>query len=252
MLSTSAQANPVRPGNTRPGSTQYWAIPEEELLSDAGLSVRTAMPTSPTRAQCARCLGLRQGSEDDSSMPPTSGKQTYQGILETEKNMYEEALGDRPLNSTSSPTPCCFSAGSRRHISRRRTPVDQSSPDDLDPTTSYLQERLTSLAAATNNLSSTTSSRWTDIANTMRVTLDQRRASRHGATRRSEYLLGTHPDHGVEGLGERAGRDERHLAGPSGGRIVQHGPTTPCSLPTPPTVTTMHLAGRTNHPDYPA
>ena len=87
------------------------------------------------------------------------------------------------------------------HIARETYPGGgpqwTNPPDDLDPTTSYLQNLTPD--GATNNLSYDFQP-MTDIAETMRVTLD-REERRDMAFEAQRILLGNHPEHGVEGLG---------------------------------------------------
>ncbi len=176
-----------------PWFNQYWAIPEEELLSTPGYR-----PDREADIRDARAALDASGYDKNRKMilyAPDIWEQTYQGILETEKNMYEEALGIE-IEFNIQP----YTVLLQRWVSKTYPgggPQWTNPPDDLDPTTSYLQNLVP--GGATNNLSYDFQP-MTDIANTMRVTLDQeeRRAMAFEAQR---ILLGTHPDHGVEGLG---------------------------------------------------
>ena len=74
-----------------PWFNKYWAIPEEELLSTPGYR-----PDRDADIADARAALDASGYDKDRKMilyAPDIWEQTYQGILETEKNMYEEALG---------------------------------------------------------------------------------------------------------------------------------------------------------------
>ena len=176
-----------------PWYNTYWAIPEEELLATPGYR--------PDReADIADARAALDASGYDQSRPlllyaPDIWEQTYPGILETERAMFEEALGiDVSFNIQP------YTVLLQRWVSKTYPgggPQWTNPPDDLDPTTSYLQN-LTP-GGATNNLSYNFAP-MTEIANKMRITLDreQRRDMSHEAQR---ILLGNHPDHGVEGLG---------------------------------------------------
>ena len=176
-----------------PWYNTYWAIPEEELLSTPGYR-----PDRDLDIADARQYLDASGYDKDRPLllyAPDIWEQTYQGILETEKSMYEEALG---IEVSFNIQP--YTVLLQRWVSKTYPgggPQWTNPPDDLDPTTSYLQN-LTP-GGATNNLSYNFQP-MTDIANTMRVTLDreERREMSHEAQR---ILLGSHPEHGVEGLG---------------------------------------------------
>ncbi len=176
-----------------PWYNTYWAIPEEELLSTPGYR-----PDRDRDIADARQYLDASGYDKDRPLllyAPDIWEQTYQGILETEKSMYEEALG---IEVSFNIQP--YTVLLQRWVSKTYPgggPQWTNPPDDLDPTTSYLQN-LTP-GGATNNLSYDFQP-MTDIANTMRITLDreERREMSHEAQR---ILLGSHPEHGVEGLG---------------------------------------------------
>ena len=176
-----------------PWFNKYWAIPEEELLATPGYR-----PDREADIRDARAALDASGYDKDRTMilyAPDIWEQTYQGILETEKNMYEDALGIK-IEFNIQP----YTVLLQRWVSKTYPgggPQWTNPPDDLDPTTSYLQN-LTP-GGATNNLSYDFQP-MTDIANTMRVTLDQEER-RDMAFEAQRILLGTHPDHGVEGLG---------------------------------------------------
>ena len=176
-----------------PWYNTYWAIPEDELLSTPGYR-------ADREADIADARAALDASGYDKDRPlllyaPDIWEQTYQGILEVEKTMYEEALGIE-VNFNVEP----YTVLLQRWVSKTYPgggPQWTNPPDDLDPTTSYLQN-LTP-GGATNNLSYDFQP-MTDIAETMRVTLD-REERRDMAFEAQRILLGNHPEHGVEGLG---------------------------------------------------
>ena len=176
-----------------PWYNTYWAIPEEELLATPGYR-----PDREADIADARAALDASGYDKDRPLllyAPDIWEQTYPGILETERAMFEEALGiDVSFNIQP------YTVLLQRWVSKTYPgggPQWTNPPDDLDPTTSYLQN-LTP-GGATNNLSYEFAP-MTEIANKMRITLDreQRRDMSHEAQR---ILLGNHPEHGVEGLG---------------------------------------------------
>ena len=176
-----------------PWYNTYWAIDEEELLATPGYR-----PDREADIADARAYLDASGYDQERELllyAPDIWEGTYPGILETEKNMFEEALGI-PVSFNIQP----YTVLLQRWVSKTYPgggPQWTNPPDDLDPTTSYLQN-LTP-GGATNNLSYNYQP-MTDIANKMRITLDreERREMSHEAQR---ILLGNHPDHGVDGLG---------------------------------------------------
>ena len=176
-----------------PWFSSYWAIPEDELLATPGYRPDRALDIADARAYL-------DASGYDKDRPlllyaPDIWEQTYQGILETEKAMYEEALGIE-VDFNIQP----YTVLLQRWVSKTYPgggPQWTNPPDDLDPTTSYNQN-LTP-GGATNNLSYNFQP-MADIAETMITTLD-REERREMALEAQRILLGTHPDHGIDGLG---------------------------------------------------
>ena len=175
-----------------PWYNSYWAIPEEELLQVPGYR--------PDReADIAEARALMDASGYDRSrglslIAPDIWEGTYPGILETEVGMYREAL-DLEVEFDVQP----YTVILQRWIEGTYPgsgPQWTNPPSDLDPTTSYNNGFVP--GGSTNNLKYDYQP-MTDIAQEMRITLDreQRRDMAHEAQR---ILLGTHPDHGIDGV----------------------------------------------------
>ncbi len=175
----------------------YWAIPEDELLQTPGYR--------PDRqADIAEARALMDATGYDRSrgltlIAPDIWEGTYPGILETEVNMYREAL-DLEVRFDVQP----YTVILQRWIEGTypgQGPQWTNPPSDLDPTTSYNNNYVP--GGSTNNLAYDYW-RTTEIANEMQVTLDQERRQElaHEAQR---ILLGTHPDHGLDGIANSPG-----------------------------------------------
>ncbi len=175
-----------------PWYNSYWAIPEEELLQTPGFR--------PDReADIAEARQYIDASGYDKDRPillyaPDIWEGTYPGILETEKSMYEEALGVT-VEFNIQP----YTVLLQRWIEGTYPgggPQWTNPPDDLDPTTGFNNSYV--VGGSSNNLKYDFQP-MEDLAKNMRVTLDreERRDMAHEGQR---ILLGTHPEHGVEGL----------------------------------------------------
>ena len=175
-----------------PWYNSYWAISEDELLQVPGYR--------PDRdADIAEARALLDASGYDRSrglllIAPDIWEGTYPGILETEVGMYKEAL-DLDVEFDVQP----YTVILQRWIEGTYPgsgPQWTNPPSDLDPTTSFNNNFVP--GGSTNNFKYDFQP-MTDIAQTMRTTLDreQRRDMAHEAQR---ILLGTHPEHGIEGV----------------------------------------------------
>ncbi|MYD16456.1 MAG: hypothetical protein F4W99_04860 [Chloroflexi bacterium] len=175
----------------------YWAIPEEELLQTPGFR-----PDRAADIEEARALFDASGYDRSRGLTliaPDIWEGTYPGILETEVGMYREAL-DLDVSFDVQP----YTVILQRWIEGTypgQGPQWTNPPSDLDPTTSYNNNYTP--GGSTNNLNYE-HPRMTEIAQTMQVTLDQeaRQEMAHEAQR---LLLGTHPDHGLDGIANSPG-----------------------------------------------
>ncbi len=180
-----------------PWYNTYWAIPEDELLQTPGYR--------PDRdADIAEARALLDASGYDlgrglTLIAPDLWEATYPGILETEVGMYRTAL-DLDVRFDVQP----YSVILQRWVEGTypgQGPQWTNPPADLDPTTSFNNNYVPGGSA--NNLSYDYP-RTTELAQEMQTTLDaeRRQEMAHEVQR---ILLGTHPDHGLDGLANSPG-----------------------------------------------
>ena len=175
-----------------PWYNNYWAIPEEELLQTPGFR-----PDRDQDIAEARALFDASGYDIDRGLTmiaPDIWEGTYPGVLETEVAMYREALG---IEVSFDVQP--YTVILQRFVDGTYPgsgPQWANPPADLDPTSPY-NDFFT--PEGTVNTLSYEYEPMADIARTMRVTLDreERRDMAHEAQR---ILLGTHPEHGLDGI----------------------------------------------------
>ena len=180
-----------------PWFNTFWAIPEEELLATPGFR-----PDREADIEEARALLDASGYDVDRPIKliaPEFWEVTYTGILETERAMYEEALGIE-VQFDIEPFPVIL----QRLIDGSYPgsgPQWTNAPVELDPTTAY-QNRFT--PGGSWNYFHYDYQPMTEIVERMRVTLDQesRRDLAHEAQR---IAFGTHPEHGLAGISPTPG-----------------------------------------------
>ena len=175
-----------------PWYSSYWAIPEEELLQTPGYR--------PDRdADIAEARALLEASGYDKSrglkmIAPDIWEGTYPGVLETEVAMYREAL-DLEVEFDVQP----YTVILQRFVDGTYPgsgPQWGNPPAELDPTAPY--NDFFTPEGSVNTLYYEYEP-MADLARTMRRTLDReaRLEMSHTAQR---ILLGTHPDHGLDGI----------------------------------------------------
>ena len=175
-----------------PWYSSYWAISEEELLQTPGFR-----PDRDADIAEARALFDASGYDRDRGLrmiAPDLWEATYPGVLETEVGMYRNAL-DLEVEFDVQP----YSLILQRFIDGTYPgsgPQWGNPPAELDPTAPY--NDFFTPEGSVNTLSYSYEP-MADLAREMRVTLDRekRRDMSHTAQR---ILLGTHPDHGLDGI----------------------------------------------------
>jgi len=175
-----------------PWYSAYWAISEEELLQTPGYRPDRDMDIAEARALLDasgydRSRGLRM-------IAPDIWEGTYPGVLETEIGMYREAL-DLEVEFDVQP----YTVILQRFVDGTYPgsgPQWANPPAELDPTAPY--NDFFTPEGSVNTLFYDYEP-MADLARTMRRTLDreQRLEMSHTAQR---ILLGTHPDHGLDGI----------------------------------------------------
>ena len=175
-----------------PWYSTYWALPEEELLQTPGYRPDRVTDIAEARALLDasgydRSRGLRM-------IAPDIWESTYPGVLETEVAMYREAL-DLEVEFDVQP----YTVILQRFVDGTYPgsgPQWGNPPAELDPTAPY--NDFFTPEGSVNTLSYSYEP-IADLARTMRRTLDreERREMSYTAQR---ILLGTHPDHGLDGI----------------------------------------------------
>ena len=175
-----------------PWYNTYWAISEEELLQTPGFRPDRDLDIAEARALFeASGYDVNRGL---TMIAPDIWEGTYPGVLETEVAMYREALG---LEVTFDVQP--YTVILQRFVDGTYPgsgPQWANPPADLDPTSPY-NDFFT--PEGTVNTLSYEYEPMADLARTMRVTLD-REERREMALTAQRILLGTHPDHGLDGI----------------------------------------------------
>lgn len=180
-----------------PWFNTYWSLPEEELITVPGYR-----PDRDADIREARALLDASGYDQDRPVQLIGfdlWEQSYQGIFETETRMYREALGIE-VKFDIEPTLVVL----QRWIDGSfpgSGPQWTTPPEDLDPTTSY-QDRFIP-GGAWNRLFYDYEP-MAEIARTMQITVD-REARRELAYAAQRIALGTHPDHGLDGISPTQG-----------------------------------------------
>ena len=175
-----------------PWYSSYWAIPDEELLQTPGFR-----PDRETDIAEARALFEASGYDRDRGLrmiAPDIWESSYPGVLETEVAMYREAL-DLDVEFDVQP----YTVILQRFVDGTYPgsgPQWGNPPAELDPTAPY--NDFFTPEGSVNTLFYGYEP-MADLAREMRVTLDRekRRDMSHTAQR---ILLGTHPDHGLDGI----------------------------------------------------
>ena len=175
-----------------PWYSSYWAIPEDELLQTPGYR-----PDRETDIAEARALLDASGYDRSRGLrmiAPDIWEGTYPGVLETEVGMYREAL-DLEVEFDVQP----YTVILQRFVDGTYPgsgPQWANPPAELDPTAPY--NDFFTPEGSVNTLFYDYEP-MADIARTMRRTLDReaRLEMSHTAQR---ILLGTHPEHGLDGI----------------------------------------------------
>ena len=175
-----------------PWYSSYWALPEEELLQTPGFR--------PDRdADIAEARALLEASGYDKSrglrmIAPDIWEGTYPGVLETEVGMYRNAL-DLEVEFDVQP----YTVILQRFVDGTYPgsgPQWGNPPAELDPTAPY--NDFFTPEGSVNTLYYDYPP-MAEIAYKMRVTLD-REERWEMAQDAQRLLLGTHPDHGLDGI----------------------------------------------------
>ncbi len=181
-----------------PWFSAFWAPTEEELITWPGYN-----PDHDADIKLANDLvdatGFRDTGRELYILEPDVWEQRYPGIVETIKGMYENALG-LTVNIDLQPYTVIL-----QRLVEGTYPGDGPSwtnpPSDLDPTSSWLNGRV---PGGSSNLYSYEHPRVTEIAETMKVTLDLEE-KKIMADEVVQIMMGVHPDYGWDGISPSIG-----------------------------------------------
>ena len=181
-----------------PWFSAFWAPKEEDLITWPGYN-----PDRDADIKLANDLvdatGFRDTGRELYILEPDVWEQRYPGIVETIKGMYENALG-LTVNIDLQPYTVIL-----QRLVEGTYPGDGPSwtnpPSDLDPTSSWLNGRV---PGGSSNLYNYEHPRVTEIAETMKVTLDLEE-KKIMADEVVQIMMGVHPDHGWDGISPSIG-----------------------------------------------
>ena len=176
-----------------PWFSTFWSPSQEEMVEIPGFR-----PDRDAELQLVNELMDASGFRDEGRtiglFAPDVWEQRYPGIVETQKNMYESAMGV-PFEIGIDP----YTVLLQRLVDgtfQGQVPCWTNPPSDLDPTSYWLNGRVPGASA---NFYSYENPRVTEIAEEMKITLD---LEAKGALSREmvQLQLGIHPDWGWESL----------------------------------------------------
>ena len=176
-----------------PWFNQAWTVPQEELATWPGYR-----PNRDADIQMANELLDAAGVDRESRtfywITPDVWEQTYPGITETVRSMYEQALGVTLSMDIQPYTVILQRLLEGTHPGQ--TPAWTNPPQDLDPTGEW---NITHVEGGSSNFSQYNYPPAEEMIKGMRTELDVE-ARMDTASELLKIFLGVHPDHGVEGM----------------------------------------------------
>ena len=176
-----------------PWFNQAWTVPPDELATWPGYR-----PNRDEDIKMARDLlsaaGVEPGSRTFYWITPDVWEQTYPGITETVRTMYEQAL-DVELSMDIQP----YTVILQRLLEGThpgQTPAWTNPPQDLDPTGEW---NITHVVGGSSNFSQYNYPPAEEMILGMKRELDVEKR-KETATELLQIFLGVHPDHGVDGF----------------------------------------------------
>ena len=176
-----------------PWFATFWTPSQEEMTEIPGFRADHGQDLQEAN-ELMDASGFREEDRSIYLFAPDVWEQRYPGIVETAKNMYESALG---VGIEISIDP--YTILLQRLVDGTSTgqiPCWTNPPSDLDPTSYWLNGRV---PGGSTNFYSYENPRVTEIAETMKVTLDLE-AKGEMAKEMVQLQLGIHPDWGWESL----------------------------------------------------
>ena len=176
-----------------PWFNQAWTVPPDELATWPGYR-----PNREDDIQMANELLDAAGVDRDSRtfywITPDVWEQTYPGITETVRSMYEQALGVTLSMDIQPYTVILQRLLEGTHPGQ--TPAWTNPPQDLDPTGEW---NITHVAGGSSNFSQYNYPPAEEMIKGMRSELDVDKR-KETASELLKIFLGVHPDHGVDGM----------------------------------------------------
>ena len=176
-----------------PWFNQAWTVPPEELATwpgyrpDRGVDIKMAK-------DLLSAAGVEPGSRTFYWITPDVWEQTYPGITETVKAMYEQAL-EVELSMDIQP----YTVILQRLLEGThpgQTPAWTNPPQDLDPTGEW---NITHVQGGSSNFSQYDYAPAEEMIKGMRSELDVDKR-KETAKELLQIFMGVHPDHGVDGM----------------------------------------------------
>ncbi len=176
-----------------PWFNQFWTVPPDELATWPGYR-----PNRDDDIQMANELMDAAGVDRDSRtfywITPDVWEQTYPGITETVRSMYEQALGVTLSMDIQPYTVILQRLLEGTHPGQ--TPAWTNPPQDLDPTGEW---NITHVVGGSSNFSQYDYPPAEEMIKGMKGELDVNKR-KETADELLRIFLGVHPDHGVDGM----------------------------------------------------
>ena len=176
-----------------PWFNQAWTVPQDELATFPGYRADRDVDIKLAR-DLMSAAGVEPGSRTFYWITPDVWEQTYPGITETVRAMYEQALGVELSMDIQPYTVILQRLLDGTHPGQ--TPAWTNPPQDLDPTGEW---NLTHVAGASSNFSQYNYPPAEEMILGMKGELDADKR-KTTATELLKIFLGVHPDHGVDGM----------------------------------------------------
>ena len=176
-----------------PWFNQAWTVPGDELATWPGYRVDRDADIKMAR-DLLSAAGVEPGSRTFFWITPDVWEQTYPGITETVRAMYEQAL-DVELSMDIQP----YTVILQRLLEGThpgQTPAWTNPPQDLDPTGEW---NITHVVGGSSNFSQYDYPPAEELIVGMKSELDVEKR-KETASELLRIFLGVHPDHGVEGM----------------------------------------------------
>ncbi len=176
-----------------PWFNQAWTVPSDELATWPGYRANRDEDLKMAN-DLIDAAGIDRDERTFFWITPDVWEQTYPGITETVRTMYEQALGVSLSMDIQPYTVILQRLLEGTHPGQ--TPAWTNPPQDLDPTGEW---NITHVVGGSSNFSQYNYPPAEEMIKGMRTELDVEKR-KETATELLQIFLGVHPDHGVEGM----------------------------------------------------